>query len=544
MGIITSLLLAITLQYGPPVNYPMVLAGNFGEPRPNHFHGGIDISTGNREGKPVFSIANGYVSRVTVGYYGFGNAVYIRHPDGRTSIYCHLKRFSANIERLVNAWRYRNKTNKTDVHLRPHECPVVRGQLIAFSGNTGSSQAPHLHLELHDTRTYAMLDPLDVLKQYFTDTTSPMAHAFMAYPQEGEGVFCGGASRQSFGFPSHNLSREFTAWGKVGFGIWANDYMEGTYHSLGIRNTKLTVDGKIVFEADVDSIPPAMNRMVNSWGDYPHFQRYKTWYMKTFIERGNTLPVLHAARRGIVDFNEERTYNMAFVLTDAFGNQQRYTFKVKGERQKLYGKRHINVMRTLFSGMPNYFHRPGMLLFAPVGTVVGHVQINPVIKRKPDNYSDSYTLSTSPYKLFGNAMLSIKVNKEVNEPEKLYIYCDNGHPAFKGGTYSGGYVTACINELGDTYQIGYDSDGPAIKALSTSGGKLRLNVKDEGSGVESCEAYIDGRFILLHEHPGSTALTCDLSETPLAKTGGTRRLKVVATDKRGNQGTYSADITY
>ena len=522
----------------------MTLAGNFGEPRPNHFHGGIDVSTGNREGKPIFSIACGYVCRVTVGLYGFGNAVYVRHPDGKTSVYCHLRRFSANIERLVRIWQYEHQTYKVDACLRPSDCPVARGQLIAFSGNTGSSTAPHLHLELHDTRTYAMLDPLDVLKPYFTDTTSPEAHGFMAYPQDGEGVFCGGAAKQSFGFPSHSLDMTFTAWGKVGFAIWANDYMEGSYHSLGVRNTKLTVDGRCVFEADVDSIPPSMNRLVNSWGDYQHYRRYGVWFMKTFVERGNTLPVLHATRRGIVDFNEERIFNLAFVLTDAFGNQQQYTFRVRGERHAMFGKRRFHILRTLIPGRPNYFYRPGMLLFAPVGTVVEYMPISPVIRRKPDSYSDSYTLNPTPCQLFGNAKLSIKVNREVGNPDKLYMYCSNGYPAFKGGTYSDGYVTASISELGDTYQLGYDTEKPRINALSLSGGTLRFNVKDDESGIKTCKAYIDGRFVLLRDYPGSTLLACDLSDTPLVPTGAKRRLEITATDNCGNQTTYSADIIY
>ena len=97
--LISLLLAAIT--YSSPVNFPISLAGNFGEPRPNHFHGGIDVRTEAAVGKPVFSIADGYVERVTVGMYGFGNAVYVRHPNGTTSVYCHLKRFTPYLNRLV-----------------------------------------------------------------------------------------------------------------------------------------------------------------------------------------------------------------------------------------------------------------------------------------------------------------------------------------------------------------------------------------------------------------------------------------------------------
>lgn len=91
LGLLSTLLVSSILTFSPPVNYPVSLAGNFGEPRPNHFHGGIDVRTGQVEGKPIFSVADGYVSRVTVGLYGFGNAVYVRHPGGITTVYCHLK---------------------------------------------------------------------------------------------------------------------------------------------------------------------------------------------------------------------------------------------------------------------------------------------------------------------------------------------------------------------------------------------------------------------------------------------------------------------
>ena len=67
---------ASAFEYGSPVNYEIMLAGNFGEPRPNHFHGGIDIKTDGVEGKPIFSIGDGYVSQVSIGVAGFGNAVY------------------------------------------------------------------------------------------------------------------------------------------------------------------------------------------------------------------------------------------------------------------------------------------------------------------------------------------------------------------------------------------------------------------------------------------------------------------------------------
>ena len=167
----------------------MSLAGNFGEPRPHHFHGGIDVKTDGVEGKAIYSIGDGYVSRVTMGKYGFGNAVYVTHPEGYTSVYCHLKSFSPRIKAAMRRWQYAHETSEGDAQLSPLDCPVSQGQLIALSGNTGHSTGPHLHLEIHNTETWNMLDPCDFIGDFINDTVPPRAHGVMACPQTGEGVF-------------------------------------------------------------------------------------------------------------------------------------------------------------------------------------------------------------------------------------------------------------------------------------------------------------------------------------------------------------------
>ena len=142
-------------RYVSPVDNDILLAGNFGEPRPWHFHGGIDIKTDNQEGWNVRSVADGYVSRLTVGYYGFGNAIYVAHPDGHTSVYCHLQRFAPQYEALLQ----RTGRDTLSMVFPSAQFPVRAGDLIAISGNTGHSTGPHLHLEIHDTETWVMRDP-------------------------------------------------------------------------------------------------------------------------------------------------------------------------------------------------------------------------------------------------------------------------------------------------------------------------------------------------------------------------------------------------
>ena len=327
------------IVYASPVDYDITLAGNFGEPRPFHFHGGLDVKTGNVEGKDIFSIADGYVSRLTVNMYGFGNAIYVTHPDGFTSVYCHLKRFA---EQYENELHRTGPKDTLSYVFPPEKFPVKSGDHIAISGNTGHSTGPHLHLELHDTETWVLRDPMIKLAAIIADTVAPQAHSFMAYPMDGEGVFNGGFSKQTFGFGAgdtkvqrftFNVQREFTAWGRVGFALWADDYSEATYNHYGVRYTQLLVDGCEVFHSDVDSIPVSCQLEVNNWGDYEHWRRTRIWYMKSFREPGMRLPILHTNfEQGVVCFSEERPYHLTYVLRDYAGNESRYHFTVRGER--------------------------------------------------------------------------------------------------------------------------------------------------------------------------------------------------------------------
>ena len=546
MSFLVTLLCASALSFGSPVNHPISLAGNFGEPRPNHFHGGIDVRTGQVEGKPIFSVADGYVSRVTVGLDGFGNAVYVRHPGGITTVYCHLKKFVPQLAAMVRKWQYQNQTCFADLRLRPTDFPVAKGQFIAVSGNTGASKAPHLHLEFHSTKTWDFIDPLDYLKDFVTDTTKPIAHSFMAYPMEGEGLFCGSQRKQSYGFTSTDLAREFTAWGKVGFGLWANDYMEGSYGILGVHRTTLEVDGVTVFESVVDSIPDHCNRMVNSWGDYDHYCRTHLWYMKSFADPGNTLPMLHAgtADRGIVTFDEERDYHLAYTVSDVFGNSRRYTFIVKGRRQSIPKARRWSVMNMLWYDRINNFQQPGLMLLVAKGLLPDDVELSPRVKVKPGALSDEWSFYGKSYPLFDWAKISLRLKHKVKDPSKLYIVSHYGVDRNMGGTFNDGWVTGRMRELGASYEIAYDDTPPVLSAFSASAGRLRVFAYDKQSGLRSLKGYVDGRFVLFEYMEKAGVYVCNLKDAPVHKTGREHSVKLVAVDERGNRSVLTEQFKY
>lgn len=542
---LTALLLATGISFSPPVHGDVLLAGNFGEPRPHHFHGGIDVKTGGTEKKAIYSVADGYVSRVTTGLLGFGNAVYVTHPNGVTTVYCHLRSFSARIERMVRRWRYSHQCSfTTDARFGPTDCPVSEGQFIALSGNTGSSTAPHLHLEFHDTRTWTMLDPLGYLAGYVKDTTPPMAHGFMAYPQYGEGTFCGGSGKLTYGFTGHNMQRRFTAWGKVGFGIWANDYTETTYNHLGVYKTRLLCDGREVFCSVADSIPANANRQINIWGDYAHYLRSRVWYLRSFIGPGCLLGILTAdGDRGIIDFNEQRTYILDYILTDRNGNESSYRFMVEGQPTPFPTPPADEPRLTMSCRRTSQYSQPGMQLILPRGTLGRDTRLQPVTTEQAGKLSAKYTFCATSCPLAGYAELNIRAGTGVADPSKLYL--SSNRRKYLGGEYKDGWVRGMIRELGDTYEIDYDDTPPVITPIGnakgwTSSGVIRAGLTDKDAGLKSYKASIDGRFVYFAPMEKSNVIQCRLKDSPVKKTGTAHTLTLTATDNRDNTATYTA----
>ena len=550
-----STVLGILLSiFTPPVDYEISLAGNFGEPRPNHFHGGLDVRTEGVEGKHIYAIADGYVSRITVGKNGFGNAVYVTHPTGQTSVYCHLKSFSPRIKAALRRYQYKHQTCEADAHLTPLDVPVSQGQFIALSGNTGHSTAPHLHLEVHDTRTWNMLDPYQFLHEFIEDTVPPQIHQIMAIPQGDS---------------------------KMGFAIWADDYMQGAYNHYGIHETLLYVDGQMVFHSVVDNIPVSMNRMVNSWGYYDYWARHRRWFMKSFKDPGNTLSCLQTdENRGIIDFSEPRDYHLEYVLRDFKGNETRRPFTVTGGPSVSVPSAVLLSPYAAFSSSSaalsspyaalsspsaalsspyaatssqpyilrwnrtTAISRPGLQLIIPYGSIAADAPIHPVVTHRSDAWSDACQFSTSSLPLMHEAELTLYANPPFTtfDPSKLYITDENAR--YLGGDFHDGWVTGHIRELSSRYEVAYDDQPPTVNPITLTGDILRLSVTDGKSGIAKWTATIDDRFIVFDAIEKSATYACFLRESWLRRSGTQHRLHFEVTDHRQNTRVFDTTFEY
>ena len=529
-------------RYHSPVDIPFLMSGSFGEPRPNHFHCGIDVKTQGVVGKRILAVSDGYVSRLTVGYDGFGNAAYVTHPDGHVSVYCHLDAFVPDLQAFVRSRQYEEESERVDVRLSPSDYPVKAGQLIAYSGNTGASLAPHLHLELHRVADGALVDPLPYFQHLLTDDMPPVVRGVKLYPYPGEGIVKGGGRAVTFTATADAAARVVTAWGRVGVAVWADDLMNGTANKFGIRRITLSVDGRQVFQSQLDEFLPQDNPLVNAWGDYAHFRKTGHWYLKAFLEPGNTLDFLSAdENRGWVDINEERDYCFEYMLEDLKGNVRTCRFTVRGQRDEAGLARVAeSVQRSRASGVwlecgrAHVVQRPGMELRIPQPALASDEVLHLRVDVQEDGVSNRYVLHDDFVPLLRRATLMLAPRIPLEHPEKGYIESSRG---YVGGDYKDGWYSASIRDLGETYALAVDTVAPRCKWLTALDGRkasvLRCSVSDKGSGIRAFKAYVDGQFVLFTSYRG--VWTCRMKETPVQPEGKVRSLVVKVTDRCGNE---------
>jgi len=308
--------------------------------RNNHFHSGIDFKTQGVEGKPIHAVQDGYVSRISVSPWGYGNGLYLTHPDGTTTVYGHLQRFAPSIARYIKTQQYEQESFNVNLFLDPDQLPVKKGEIVAYSGNTGSSGGPHLHFEVRDTESEEVLDPIEYFKEKITDTRAPKIQGILVCPQPGKGVV-NGSSRKLELKPvtakngKQTITGKIEAWGEIGLAVKAYDYMDNTTNIYGVKDITLRQDSQIIYHSNLDRFAFDETRYLNSYVDYEEWKERRSFYMRSFVEPGNRLRFNESINRGIIHIEEEKTYHLTYTLADAFGNTTRLSVWIEGKEQEI-----------------------------------------------------------------------------------------------------------------------------------------------------------------------------------------------------------------
>ena len=256
-----------------PLDPPLIITGTFGEIRDNHFHSGLDLSTDEDEGLPVMAAAEGYISRIKISPEGYGKALYITHPNGYVTVYGHLQKFTASVNSYIRKIQNERQVYELDLNPKLNEFMVKQRDVIAYSGNTGGSEGPHVHFEIRDEKSEEPVNPL-LFGIPLKDVWKPVIQEVRIFPVREAGIVNNTDSALSFMVVDENgsfrLERQIQpqVFGKIGFGVSAFDYQDSIEAELGPYETELFVDGKLTFSTKLDRFNFNETRYANAEIDY------------------------------------------------------------------------------------------------------------------------------------------------------------------------------------------------------------------------------------------------------------------------------------
>jgi hypothetical protein len=498
-----------------PVDIPVALSGNFGELRPNHFHSGIDFKTQQVIGKNIRAIEDGYVSRAAVRPSGYGMCLYVTHPNGLTSVYAHLSAFSPKIDSVVRAKQYELQSNNFDyAEFDSLAMPVSRGEIIALSGNSGSSGGPHLHFEIRNTESENALDPIQFYPN-ISDKARPRISAIGVYAMDTNSFVAQKRGKQFYATSAKGsagnyvLAKPIEVWGNIGFSIQGNDLMTGQGNVYGFYRVKLSCNKQILYERVIDEISFATTSDINSLIDYEERVKSKRYFEKAFVDKNNDLKIytkLH--NTGIYQATQVDTAQCEFVVSDFHNNaaslqftllQKPLTDSILQKLPKLTDTSEwFDCKKEFTYSLNDFSFTADNKTFFTDFTFSAKEVITPT---KRSYYSKRYNIQTNQ-PIFKKAA---QIRVQTNLPDSLRskaLFERSGAAVFTKIDTSG-VATASV-KFGGTYGIVIDTIAPKITLNLAAGANLQqaqsisFRISDDFSGIGSYNAYIDEQWTLLN----------------------------------------------
>jgi hypothetical protein len=546
-----------TNEYSSPVKIPIFLSGSFAELRANHFHSGIDIKTQGVTGKPIYSVADGYISRIAVSPVGFGLALYINHPTGTTSVYGHLESFRDDIAQYVKSIQYERKSFRVDLQVPADRFPVKKDEFIARSGNTGGSGGPHLHFEIRDTKTEEPLNPLHYSFPV-KDNVPPSLYSLMVVPLNEFGHVDFQAQKKTYPLVYVNGKYQIQnnpvirAYGLIGFGIQANDFFDGSNNRCGVYSMRMFWDGELYYSFKMDRFSFLESRYINSHIDYEELITSKRRFHKTWTDPGNRLRIYDYVRNsGQLRVTDGNIHVVWFELRDLHGNTSVLDFKVESNAQQ------VNRIKAPFNQLLKYdqtnrFRDDNIRIDFPEKTFYDNVKFT--WRKQPASekfLSDIHVVHQNTVPLHSYARLSIKTKKlEKRLQEKaLLVIVDTltQEISAAGGNYDNGWVTGNIRSFGN-YAVASDTVPPRIVPLSirdnsaiTETSRIRFLITDELSGIKEYVGTLDGKWALFEYDAKSNTIT-HYFDAVRFELGKRHKFILKVTDNKGNESIYKASF--
>lgn len=545
-------------NYVKPLEEVNTLSGSYLELRRNHFHGGLDFRTNSDVNKKIFAVESGWVSRISCEPRSYGKRVEITHADGRVSLYAHCNGFLNAIGKKVREEQEKNQSYEVDIFPAKNEIKVERGEQIAWSGNTGSSGGPHLHFEFRSPEG-ELENPYDHNNVWgLVDNKRPQINAAKIYAMDSQSsvndkstakyntrVVAGGERRL-------NGVNTINAWGNVGFALKSYDFMSGTGFHHTPRTLYMYVDGQLYSKVDIRNVKFIDTRALNSFIDYRQQQRTGEFFMKMFPDKNSPLKIFHDMKNnGILNVNEERNYEVKFVVVDDFGNKDALVVNVMGKKTEMHASESKPTGEKLIAGVANLFDKEGVSLIVPENALYEDEVVD--FHTIPSNtyYSDIYSIGDPLTPVHTFMDLSIKLSKDELADKSKYVIVSLTDKNTINKVYAceiiNGYAVAKVRELGK-FAIFKDENAPHVGPLQTKNlratNRIVMSMGDGLSGIKSYKGYIDDKWVLFEYDAKTGTAFCNLSVENVAKDNTLKIFKFVVTDNCNNERVYEKKILY
>lgn len=556
--LIFSLLMSIvcvaqSVRFRPPMDLPIELSGNFMEPRGDHFHSGLDIRTGGREGVPVRAVADGWVSRIKVSPWGYGKALYIDHADGHTSVYAHLQELRGGAAKACLDAQYRKKDFSIDLSLDKGALPIKQGEVIALSGNTGGSAGPHLHFELRRTSDQHALDP-EALGIEVPDRVKPEVLGVRLYPLNDSSMV-GPYPVKTKGFATEGGDGLYrlkpgvipTAYGTIGLALHTVDRYDSPAAKCGVRRIQLFVDGIPAFSMLLDEIDFSTTRYCNAHVDYALMKGQRKEYHRCYKQPNNKLRIYgREEAQGRITLAPGEIRNIRFLVTDANGNASELHFQVRGATlAETRSWPPSEPSGSLFRyDTENILSEQGVSLTVPAMVLYDDAYVRYECRPAPPGaVSPLHVLHDPLTPLHSSATLRLDLPEMPEEhlSKALVVRVDaSGRASAVGGGRSEGRLTASIRSFG-SYTIMLDTVPPVItnvdlKADMKGRSRFTFKVSDNLSSVETWRATMNGEWVLMEYEPKGKALVHTFDDRTNGP--GPKSFTLEVTDERGNSTRY------
>ena len=531
-----------------PMDIPLILAGTFGELRSNHFHSGIDIKTQQRQGLPIYAIGEGSMTRIKISHWGYGKVLYLAHPNGFTSVYGHLQKFSPKIEEYIKKVQYEKKSYEVEVFPDYGEVSVEKGEIIAYGGNTGSSSGPHLHFEIRSSISEKPTNPL-LYGYEVRDATDPTLVKLYGYPLSDDAQVNQSQEKIAINFTRQNdgtyLADKVLATGTIGLGFIGFDRQDMAANRNGVYSVQQLVNGKVYTDYDFESFSFTETRYLNTLIDYGHYGRYRQKIQQCFRAPGNRLGIYNTLHNdGKIVVREGLTYNVEILIRDYHGNLTKLLVPIEGKKEPIkIKKEELKTDNYVVAKKPNNYDLGIAKVYFPSNTFYDDFYID--LKKG----NDTVTIHNSTVPAHRNFTITFDTSKFTGEERKQLFIArldKNLRPSYASTYKRGSTFTTRTRNLG-TYTLAKDTIAPKVYSKNfkenqwlTNYRYLSLRISDDLSGIDSYTATLNGEWILMEYEPKTNTITYNFDDKILDKSQC--NLKVVVTDNVGNSTTLETNF--